>query len=84
MHPITGRCKIIVDIIIGLFPVAFRTNLLHERRASQVRREIRGVRIRVLRENVVNVVVAGEGAQDIVVAVRLGARTRGRGTGVVT
>lgn len=83
MHPIASLRKIIVDSITGLLPVAFRTYLFHERRASKIRGEIRGVRIRVLRENVVDIVVSGEGAQNVVVAVRLGARTCGRGTGVV-
>lgn len=73
-HPVARVPKVIVHIVIGLLPVRLGADLRLQRRVGQVGREVRRVRIRVLREDVVDVVVACECIEHIVVAVVLGVR----------
>ena len=77
-HPVSSSCKVVINRVARFLPGAVRANDRHERRVREERGQVRWVRIRVLRQDVVHVVVACERAQDLVVAerLRLGARRR--------
>jgi hypothetical protein len=65
--------RVLVDFLVRLLPRALRADLLHERAREEVVERGR-VGVRVLREDVVDVVVARERGEDVVVAVVLRVR----------
>ncbi len=82
-HPVARRGEIVVHRVARLRPVAFRADFALQRRVAEVRRQGRRVGVWVAGKHEVDIIRAGERAQDVVVAegLRLGAR-RGRAGGV--
>lgn len=83
MHPITRSRKVTVYSIARLRPLGLRSNLAHNSRVCEEGGEIRGIWVRVSREDIVDIEVASEGRKDVVVAEALCGGASAGGTGVV-
>ena len=83
MHPVARLREVLIYIIVCLLPGGLRPDRPRQRAAPEVARQAGRVRVRVLREDVVDVVVAREGGEDVVVAGALRARADAVGARLV-